>query len=138
MTDKGVERLVSYQRSFFSSSWKHSMTEDELAEIYMAYAGAFEGFDDELVLGEYMKHARSWKKLPTIAEIFEVVFAAKARKGAAGSWRCATCDLPWNAGTGYGRTDAKVRGQIRCPACNAVLDKPLPPEGWHRADQVAF
>ena len=138
MTDAGVERLVGYQRAFFSASWKHSMTQDELAEVYMAYASAFDGFDDELVLKVYIEHARKWKKMPTIAEIFELVFAAQDRKRASDRYRCTVCDLPWNAGKGYGRDDPKQRGQIRCPNCNAILEKPLPPEGMHRADGVSF
>ena len=97
MTDKGVERLVGYQRAMFSASWKHNMSADELAEVYMAYAGAFEGFEDELVLSTYMKHAKSWKKMPTIAEIFELVFAAQDRKVAGGRWRCRVCKKPGTA-----------------------------------------
>ena len=42
------------------------------------------------------------------------------------------------SGKGFGREEAKRRGQIRCPACYAVLERPLPPEGYHRADGVAF
>ena len=156
MTKTGVERLVGYQRAMFSASWKHSMSADELAEVYMAYAGAFEGFEDELVLGTYMKHARSWKKMPTIAEIFELVFAAQDRKAAGGRYRCRVCKKPWNSGEDFGRNQPRQPGEYakiprrsapdeligRCPNCNAILDKPVPAwvflGGNELADDVAF
>ena len=156
MTDKGVERLVGYQRAMFSASWKHNMSADELAEVYMAYAGAFEGFEDELVLSTYMKHARSWKKMPTIAEIFELVFAAQDRKAAGGRWRCVVCKKPWSGGEDFGRNQPRQPGELakipmrsapdeligRCPECNAILDRPVPAwvflGGHELADDVEF
>ena len=156
MTEAGVERLVGYQRAFFSASWKHSMTADELAEVYMAYAGAFEGFEDDLVLSTYMKHAKAWKKMPTIAEIFELVFAAQDRKHAVGRFICYVCHKPWDGGQGFRRNESRTPGEPqkvvkprrrddligRCPACNAVLDKPVPAwvflDGIELADDVAF
>lgn len=156
MTEKGVERLVGYQRAMFSASWKHNMSADELAEVYMAYAGAFDGFEDELVLSTYMKHAKSWKKMPTIAEIFELVFAAQDRKGDAGRMKCAVCKKPWNGGEGFGRNESRKHGEPakviradhrdeligRCPECNAILDRPVPAwvflGGHELADDVEF
>lgn len=138
MTKSGAERLVGYQRAFYQSAWKHSMTEDELAEVYMAYMSAFDGFDDQQVLEVYIRRVKGWKKMPSVAEILEAVMIEKDKHRELGRYKCQACRLPWNNGHGYGREDPKHRGQIRCPECFAILQHPLPPEGFERADSVVF
>lgn len=138
MTKSGVQKLVGYQRAFYQSAWKHAMTEDELAEVYMAYASAFDGFGDQEVLQIYVKRVKGWKKMPSVAEILEAVMIEHDKHTDHSRYKCAACHLPWNNGHGYGREDPKHRGEIRCPECNAILQKPLPPDGYQRADGVAF
>lgn len=141
MTPEGIERLIGYQRSYYAKEWRYNIKAGDIAEVTAAYMDALVELEDDAVIRGYLAHLREWEKMPSIAQIMQTADGIARKEGAAAGrdrYRCATCDLPWNGGTGYGRTDAKVRGQIRCPACNAVLDKPLPPDGWHRADQVAF
>lgn len=141
MTSEGIERLVGYQRSYYPREWKYSMKAGELAEVMEAYTDALEEYEDSDVLRGYLKSLRTWDKMPGIAQIMTaadgITYIEQQAPGRDG-YRCRRCSLPWNAGRGFGRDERKARGQIRCPACFAVLDRPLPPEGMLRADEVRF
>lgn len=141
MTSEGIERLVGYQRSYFAKEWRYNIKAGDVAEVMAAYMDALEEFEDEPVLRGYLASLRSWGKMPNIAQIMEAADGAARvmeEKPGRDGWRCRRCNLPWNAGKGYGRQDPKRRGEIRCPECFAVLDHQLPPDGYLRADDVEF
>lgn len=142
MTLDGIERLVNYQRAYFPRDWKFTATQNEIDEIKLAYMDALADFDDDVVLQGYLKSLRSWEKMPGIAQIMTAASGVRhveASKAALDGYRCTVCGLPWNAGHDYGREEPKRRGQIRCPNCNAVLERPLPEvDGFIPADHIEF
>lgn len=137
MTKGGILKLVSYQRLYFGRAFRLETDGIKEGEISKAYEDALSGYEDEAVLKGYMNALKRGKfeRLPTIAAIIAAAGESPSREG--GVYRCVKCDKPWYNGTEFERLSPKRRGQIRCPECNAVLDKPLF-DGFISADEIPF